>query len=368
MLFRNYKFKNLNIRLILCVIVLTIVGILIIGSADVASQKRQIIGLVMGLIVMIAVMLVNFEFLLQYHWIFYAITIILLGLVLVVGVGSHGAVRWLKIGVRFQPSEIAKVFLVLFFAWFLSKYQEDINTVKFLCIFALLSAVPLLLILKEPDFSTTIVTFMVIVTMIFCAGLSKKIVVPIVSFGVPFTGLYILFAYKTGKTFLKAYQAKRILSWLHPNDFPADAYQQQNSIMAIGSGLFFGKGLNNDSTASVKNGNYISEPNTDFIFAVAGEELGFIGSMLIIILIFMIAFECLRTAKKAKNLSGRLLCVGIASIIAYQGFVNISVVTGLMPNTGLTLPFVSYGLTSLLTLFLGIGLVLNVSLHEKRYH
>ena len=90
--------------------------------------------------------------------------------------------------------------------------------------------------------------------------------------------------------------------------------------------------------------------------------------MLIIILIFMIAFECLRTAKKAKNLSGRLLCVGIASIIAYQGFLNISVVTGLMPNTGLTLPFVSYGLTSLLTLFLGIGLVLNVSLHEKRYH
>lgn len=367
MLFRNYKFKNLNIRLILCVIALTIVGILIIGSADIASQKRQIVGLVMGLVVMVAVMLIDFEFLLQYHWIFYALTIILLGLVLIIGVGSHGAVRWLKIGVRFQPSEISKVFLVLFFAWFLSKYQDELNTVKYLCLIALLSVVPLLLILKEPDLSTTIVTFMVIVTMIFCAGLSKKIVIPIVSFGVPFTALYIFFAYKTGKTFLKAYQAKRILSWLHPSDYPADAYQQQNSIMAIGSGLFFGKGLNNDSTTSVKNGNYISEPNTDFIFAVAGEELGFIGSMVIILLIFLIAFECLRTAKKAKNLSGRLICIGIASIIAYQGFVNISVVTGLMPNTGLTLPFVSYGLTSLLTLFLGIGLVLNVSLQEKRY-
>ena len=131
------------------------------------------------------------------------------------------------------------------------------------------------------------------------------------------------------------------------------------------SGQLFGKGLNNDAANSVKNGNYISEPQTDFIFAVTGEELGFIGSALIVLLLLVIVLECLKTARRAKDVSGQLICTGMAALIGMQSFVNISVVTGLMPNTGLPLPFVSYGLTSLVTLYFGIGFVLNVGLQSK---
>ena len=367
MLFRNYQFKSLNFRLIIYVLALTIIGILIIGSANADSQKKQILGLVLGIIVMFVMALVDFEYILNFHWLIYAGTIAMLAMVLKFGHGSHGARRWLQIGITFQPSELAKILLVLFMAWYLSKYQNILNTEKMLALTAVLCAIPLLLILKEPDTSTTIVTFMVLFTMICCAGLTRKIVIPFFSITVPAFFLYILFVYNTGNALIPGYQAERILSWLHPEDYPQKAFQQTNSIMAIGSGLIFGKGLNNDSTTSVKNGNYIPEPQTDFIFAVAGEELGFIGSAIIIILTLLISYECIKTARKAYTLSGTLICVGIASIVSYQSFVNICVVTGLMPNTGLTLPFVSYGLTSLMTLYLGIGIVLNVSLQEKRY-
>ena len=171
---------------------------------------------------------------------------------------------------------------------------------------------------------------------------------------------------RDGQTILKPYQGRRILAWLHPEDYPSDAYQQMNSIMAVGSGQLFGKGLYNDAADSVKNGNYISEPQTDFIFAVAGEELGFVGSFIIVLLLLIISLECLKMARHARDLSGQLICVGMASLIGFQSFVNICVVTGMMPNTGLPLPFVSYGLTSLVTLYLGIGFVLNVGLQAKK--
>ena len=367
MLFRNYQFKSLNIRLIIYTLALTIIGILIIGSANPDSQKKQILGLVLSIIVMFGMALVDYDFLLQFHWVYYIVNTVLLVAVLFSGHGSHGAQRWLKIGITFQPSELAKILLVLFMAWFLTKHQDDLNTRKVLLSYAALCGIPLLLILKEPDLSTTIVTFMVLLTLICAAGLTRKIVVPFFSITVPAFFLYIIFVYQTKNTLLGSYQGERILAWLHPEDHPQKAYQQHNSIMAIGSGMLFGKGLNNDSSTSVKNGNFIPEPQTDFIFAVAGEELGFIGSAIIIILILLISYECIKTAKKANTLSGTLICVGMACIISFQSFVNICVVTGLMPNTGLTLPFVSYGLTSLLTLYFGIGVVLNVSLQEKRY-
>ena len=171
-------------------------------------------------------------------------------------------------------------------------------------------------------------------------------------------------------TFPGAHNYKCFLKAGHdvqPEKYADDAYQQQNSIMAIGSGQLLGKGLYNTDVNSVKNGNFISEPQTDFIFAVVGEEMGFLGSALIIILLLLITIECIIIAKRAKDLSGRLLCCGVAALIGFQSFVNICVVTGLMPNTGLPLPFVSYGLTSLVSSFIGIGLVLNVGLQPRKY-
>ena len=127
------------------------------------------------------------------------------------------------------------------------------------------------------------------------------------------------------------------------------------------------KGLNNNVVSSVKNGNFVAEPQTDFIFSVAGEELGFIGCCIIILLELLIAYECIRIGRKARDLTGTLICCGVGSLIVFQSFMNICVATGLMPNTGLPLPFVSYGLTSLVSLFIGIGVVLNIGLQAKKY-
>ena len=137
--------------------------------------------------------------------------------------------------------------------------------------------------------------------------------------------------------------------------------------MAIGSGQLVGKGLNNSVSTSMNNSNFIIEPQTDFIFAVAGEELGFLGCALIIILLLLIVLECVMIGMKAKDTAGKLICCGMASLVAFQSFVNICVATGLMPNTGVPLPFVSYGLTSLVSLFMGMGFVLNVGLQPKKY-
>ena len=201
----------------------------------------------------------------------------------------------------------------------------------------------------------------------FIAGLSYKIIIGVLAVVIPAALVFISLILQPDQKILDHYQWLRIMGWLNPEKYSDTAYQQLNSITAIGSGQLWGKGLNNTNVASVKNGNFISEPQTDFIFAVAGEELGFVGSCLIILLLLAIVLECLFIARKAKDLSGKLICCGVAAMLGFQGFVNICVVTGLMPNTGLTLPFVSYGLTSLVSCYIGIGLVLNVGLQPRKY-
>ena len=364
-MFHNYKFKNLDIKLIIAVIALTIIGIFVIGSANESNQQKQILGMILGIFVMAGMALIDYDFLLHFHWLFYATVIVLLFSVLLFGHESGGATRWIEMGVRFQPSELGKILLILFFAWFFMMHEEDINKPKIIGITLVLSALPLILIEKEPDLSTTIVTMMIICVMIFVTGVSYKLVGAVLGVTVPGIALLLFLVTREGQTILDEYQGLRILAWLKPDEYPASSYQQQNSIMAIGSGQLLGKGLGNQAFDSVKNGNYISEPHTDFIFAVAGEELGFVGSALIIILIFFITIEILMIAKNAKDIAGKLICIGMAALIGFQSFVNICVVTGLMPNTGLPLPFVSYGLTSLVTIYFGIGIVLNVGLQSK---
>lgn len=365
-MFRNYKFRNYNLILVSCIVALTILGILIIGSANSDYQNKQIIGMTLGLVVMVIVSLIDYDFVLNFYYIYYGLVVVLLTMVLFFGDKTAGATRWIDFGIRFQPSELGKILLILFFAAFFMKYEGDVNNKKVLLKTIILAAIPLLLIEKEPDLSTTIVTFLIIAAMLFASGLDYKIVGIVLGISIPAILILLLLIMQDGQTILDEYQGLRILAWLKPEEYPASAYQQQNSIMAIGSGLLFGKGLNNDAVDSVKNGNYISEPQTDFIFAVAGEELGFIGSLAIIGLLLVITIECIKVGRKARNTSGMLICVGMAALIGFQSFVNICVVTGLMPNTGLPLPFVSYGLTSLVTLYFGIGFVLNVGLQSTR--
>ena len=152
-----------------------------------------------------------------------------------------------------------------------------------------------------------------------------------------------------------------------PDNASDEAYQQNNSEMAIGSGQLTGKGLNNNTTTSVKNGNYISEPQTDFIFAIIGEELGFVGCCIIIALLLLVVIQCILIGMRSRDLAGKIICSGVGGLIGFQSFINISVATNMLPNTGVPLPFISYGLTSLVSLYIGIGFVLNVGLQQKKY-
>lgn len=368
-MFKQYKIKNYRFRLIAYVVILCIIGILVIGSAKPSVQDNQIVGLIGGLIVMFIVSLIDYSYILKFRRPIYLLTLILLAAVFIPGLGKNvnGSTRWIEFhGFQFQPSEFCKILLIVFFSAFFMKYREQLNTWKILVLTMILMGIPLLLIVKEPDLSTTIVTALILITLLFIAGLSYKIVLGVLAVGIPVGIIGIILILKQALP-LKDYQYRRILAWLQPDKYADNAYQQQNSIMAIGSGQLLGKGLNNNSITSLKNGNFISEPQTDFIFSIVGEELGFVGCVTVIILLLLIIFECILVAKNAKDMGGRLICCGMAALIGFQSFINICVTTGLMPNTGLPLPFVSYGLTSLLSLFIGLGMVLNVGLQARKY-
>lgn len=365
---RQYKLSDYKFRLILWVIALSVLGILIIGSANDYYQTKQLQGLVLGVVLMVIVSLFDYTWILNFYWPIYITGTALLAAVLLFGRNVNGATRWINIGgFQFQPSDIVKIMLILFFAKFFEVREDRVNKLRTILFSVILIGIQLALIEQEPDLSTTIIVALVFCVIIFMAGLSYKIVAGILVVCIPIAVIFMSIIMQPDQTIIESYQLKRVYAWLRPDEYPQDAYQQQNSIKAIGSGQLYGKGLNNDDVDSVKNGNFIAEPQTDFIFAVAGEELGFIGCCIIILLEFLIALECLMIGRKAKVLSGTLIGCGMAALIFFQSFVNVSVATGLMPNTGITLPFVSYGLTSLISFCIGIGLVLNVGLQARKY-
>ena len=366
---KPYHLKDYKFNLIISVVALTILGILVIGSAQKSVQNKQIIGLVLGLIVMVIVSLIDYVWVLNLYWMIYAINIVMLVITLIFGTEVNGAKRWINLYfTNFQPSELTKILMVLFFAKFLMNHEEDLNSFRTIITAVLLFAPTALLILMQPDLSTTISIVLVFCVMMYIAGLSYKFIGTMLAILIPTAVIFISIAVQPNQPFLKDYQQERILAWLEPEKYASDqAFQQNNSMMAIGSGQLTGKGLNNNTTTSVKNGNYIPEPQTDFIFAIVGEELGFVGCCIVIGLLLLIVIQCILIGIKAQDMAGRIICCGIAAQIAVQSFVNISVATGIFPNTGIPLPFVSYGLTSLVSMFMGIGFVLNVGLQPKKY-
>ncbi len=367
-MFKQYQLRDFRLRLVVFVYAITILGILVIGSAKEEYQSQQVMGMVLGTIAMLVFALMDYHFMLNFYWLIYVFNLVLLIAVELVGTKINGAQRWLNVGfTRFQPSELTKLLLILFFARLFSKYHESINTWRVIVVSGILLLIPLYLVKEQPDLSTTITIAFVFCVLIYIGGLSYKIIGTVLAILIPSAIIFINLIMQEGQQILDNYQFTRIMAWLNPAEYADDAYQQQNSIIAIGSGQLYGKGLYNNDISSVKNGNFIVEPQTDFIFAVTGEELGFIGCATVIILLALIVMECLWIGKNAKEQEGTIICCGFGGLIAFQSLVNICVATGLMPNTGIPLPFVSYGLTSLVMLYMGIGIVLNVGLQPKKY-
>ena len=369
-MFKLYKLKDYSFRLVLWLVVISGIGVMLVGSAMKSLQPRQLFGVILGLAVMTVVSLIDFSWILNFYWILYFVNILLLLAVRIAGKTTYGATRWISIGpLQFQPTELSKIILILFFARFLMDHENDLNTLKTLAKSILLIAVPLILIKIQPDLKNTITVAVLFCVLLYIAGLSYKIIGTVLLITVPLVIVFLILVTQTDLPILEDYHKTRIMSFLYPEDaeYSDDIMQQQNSITAIGSGQLTGKGYNNNEVASATKGNFVSQVQTDFIFAVAGEELGFLGSSVIIVLLAVICLECVVIGIRAKDLSGKLICCGVATIVAFQSFINICVATGLMPNTGTPLPFVSYGLTSMVSLYIGMGLVLNVGLQNRNY-
>jgi len=370
---RQYRLKDYNFKLVILLAAICTLGVLLVGSADSSLMKRQLIGCIIGFFIMFIVSLVDFSWILHFYWVIYILNLGLLIWVYLSGYSAKGAARWLQIGgengLQFQPTELAKILLVLFFAMYFMKHEEDLNTFPTIIKAIVLMLIPLALIFRQPDLKNTITIAILFCILLYVAGLKYMTILKAVLIIVPLFLVVFLLITQTDLPILDDYQKERVLTYMDPDneEFSQSAIQQNNSVRAIGSGQLMGKGLNNADVVSSNKGNFVAEVQNDFIFAVAGEELGFLGAFAIILLLFLIVYETIVTGLRAKNISGRLICCGVASIIALQSFINIAVATGILPNTGTPLPFISYGLTSLWSLLLGMGFVLNVGLQRSRF-
>lgn len=369
---RKYSILDYNFKLLLFIMAAIAFGTVIIVSVDGTKLTKQLIGAGVCILGMIIVSLIDYNFICKYYMALYIANIVMLGLVLVIGSGSdsHGASRWFAISDSFtiQPSEFAKIILIICTAVFLEKHSDDLNTLKTLLKLAVFLAVPIGLIFAEPDLSTTICICATLFVAIFIGGLSLKLIGIAVLILIPcFGGFFWYIQQENLPQILSTYQRNRILGHMYGSEYGSTQDQQNNSIMAIGSGQLTGKGINSSDVATVKDTNLVSEQQTDFIFSAVGEELGFIGSVIIIAILLLIVLQCIRVARRSSDKKGMYIATGMAALVSIQAFINISVATSILPNTGLPLPFISYGLSSLVSLCAGMGMVLNINLQKKKY-
>lgn len=371
-MFKHYDFRRFDFILISLVLILGIIGIVAVGSAtrayspggSTAVVNKQIIGFAVGFVIML------FFAVFDYHWLgklvipIYILNILLLSLVLVAGDSANNASRWISIGaVRLQPSEFAKIFLVLVLAKYFDKFGDKINKLYIILGAVILTATPTVLIFKQPDLSTSIIMLLILVFVIYIAGISYWYILGVSAVVVPASVFGFWYIQQPEQTILEGYQVNRVLSMIDPSKVdPSLLWQTQNSIRAIGSGRLFGKGI---YLGKINQYDYLPEPQTDFIFSIIGEEFGFFGCAVVIILLFLLIFRCLWIAKDSKDLAAKLIITGVIAVITYQTFINVGVATGIVPNTGIPLPFISAGLSSLWTMLVSMGIILNISMQRK---
>ena len=296
------------------VILLNLMGLISIRSITEISGSNSILikqaaGSVIGIILMIALSLVDTKKITKYWKIFYILTVISLLAVLFFGSSGGGARRWITVaGLTYQPSELAKILLILFYSEYIIEMEAKFARPLVYVFSTLLILPPFFLILKEPDLSTSIMIFLIFCVILFVAGIDRKIVAGVTAAAIPTAFIIVYLSLIGDMPFLGDYQRQRILAWLHPEDYASStAYQTMNSMTAIGSGQLIGKGLHVDESSTLLGTGFISESQTDFIFAVIGEQLGFLGCCIMILLITAVAVRCYMIASKSSCMRDRII-------------------------------------------------------------
>ncbi len=376
MLFRNFngKLKNLNYLLLFAIIGLNAMGTVAIMSTSGISSSlsiKQILGSTVSIGLCILISLIDINVILEYDKLIYGIGLAFLIAVKIAGTAyGRVSIRWIELPFigQFQPTEILKLGLIIFFSKFFAIYGPGINSKEILARFFMWYFIPILFVLLQPNLSTALIITVIIFTMFFVSEIKGRFLFMLFATAAVFFAL-VLFLVKGGGAekipFLQPYQIQRISSFLNPSENTESQYQQDNSVKAIGSGGLEGKGVMTDSIFSVKNGNWLVEERNDFIFAVIGEEVGFRGSIFIISIFLFVIYSCFVIASSTRGIEEKFICVGVGAWIGFQTFTNIGVATSLLPNTGVPLPFFSQGLTSLVSVYLGMGIVLGIDADSK---
>jgi rod shape determining protein RodA len=331
---------------------------------------RQIVSIAMGLFIIAVFSIIDYHDLCLYVPILYIITTLMAAATKLSPLGTDlgtDSYRWLDLKViSFQPSEVCKIVIILSLATFFTKAAEnDLKTFKNFFLACAIALVPTFFILIQSDLSSSVVIIAVLIMMLACSGIGHKILGPVAAVAIPVIIGLVWYILQPNQKLLQPYQLIRITSWLHPEGYELTyMYQQNNSVLSIASGKLYGKLL--EGTSDVRNYTNVGVTESDFIWTPISEEFGFVGCLVILILLSVIIIKCFRAAKNAKDYMGMMIASGIGAMLCFQTFFNIGVATSLLPNTGLPLPFLSNGLSSLLSNMMTIGILLNIGIQPNR--
>ncbi len=372
-MFSTKTWRHFDFALMGAVLLLILFGVTMIRSANLSSidtavqgqASRQVIYAVIGMVIVVAISAVDYRVYSSYSLFIYGTLLILLVVVLVVGLASFGAVRWIDLGIiDFQPAELGKFLITLTLGAFVTQHKERIQRFGTVVRSLIHVSVPAMLIFIQPDLSTTITYGVVWFAILWSAGVKIShlaIFVGIVAAVLPFV-LWFVF---TNDDY--AYIGQRILTFLVP---AADAeasqganYNIEQALISLGSGGWFGQGYGNGSQVQLR---FLKVRQTDFIYATIGNEFGFVGTVLVLLLLAFVVFRIYRIGQLARDPYGRLICFGVGTVVFFESFTNIASNLNLIPVSGSVLPFLSYGGSSLWTYLIGIGLVQSVVLRHKQ--
>lgn len=366
MIFDKRLIKDFDKALLVITFILCLGGLLILLSATQAKGLsfiesyvfKQINWAALAVILLLVIINISYQKFIDISYALYAINIVLLVLVLILGRERLGAQRWFTIGnFAFQPSEFIKITFILALANLLGSKRGRLEDMRVLFMPLILLAIPFLLVLVQPDLGTALLLIPIFLSMSYVAGMRPKHLIILIVIGI--SGLPFFWH------FLKDYQKQRLLVFLNPNVDPLGAgYTIIQSKIAVGSGGLIGKGW----LAGTQNQlNFLPERHTDFIFSVIGEEWGLFGALILILLYFLVIRRGLDIASSTNDMYGKLVAVGIVTLISLQVVINIAMTIGLMPVVGIPLPLISYGGSSMLATFIAIGLLLNIGMRRSRF-
>lgn len=359
--------KNLDWPLLLVALLLSVIGILVIYSitfkaANLPAQVEplnQISFFILGIIGLFAAAIIDYRVWTRFTTWLYLASLALLGYVAVAGHTALGATRWINLGFfQFQPSEISKIVLIVVLAKFFATHYEHMNKVRNLLLSLVYMLVPTIFVLAQPDLGTALVFMVIWLAMVLATRVPKSYIVGLIGVGLALMPVFI--------SLLRPYQRQRLATFLNPMGDPlGTGYNVVQSTITVGSGQLYGRGLAAGSQSQL---NFLPSQHTDFIFAVLAEKLGFIGGTILLTLFLVLLVRGLVVAWRARERFGMFIAIGLVAMLGFHFFINIGMNMGMMPVTGIPLPFVSYGGTSMLVSLVAVGLLESIAVRRKKIH